>query len=79
MDTKKRKDEFEPLITQMGFNKNVVVDSRGYSGGIWFMWNDEVVKLEGQVTSPWAVHAIISLKSKPFRWLIPGVYASPEC
>lgn len=78
VDTKKTKEDSEPFIRQLGFNKNVVVDSQGYSIGIWFMWLDEVVDLEGQVTSPWAAHAIISLKFKPLPWLISGVYASPR-
>lgn len=78
VDTKKTKEESKPLLSQLRFNKMVVVDSRGYSGGIWFLWDDELVALEGHVTSLWAKHAIITLKPHMAPWLILGVYASPR-
>lgn len=58
VDTKKSKEESKTLIHQLTFPKCVVADSRGFSVGIWLMWYDDEVDVEGEVTTPWAIHAI---------------------
>lgn len=42
------------------------------------MWHDEEVDVAGQVTTPWAIHVIITLKIKPVSWMLSGMYASPR-
>ena len=42
------------------------------------LWNKDSVSISSQVTSPYAIHAIVSLVSKPKPWMLSAVYASPR-
>lgn len=61
VDSKKKTEEVDSIIQQLGFTKRVVVDTRGFSGGLWLPWQEEGVDIEGEVATPWAIHAIITL------------------
>lgn len=67
VDTNKTKEESKLIINQLGYTKGVMVDSRGYSRGLWLLWNEDVEDVEGEVTTPWSIYAIITLKSRPER------------
>lgn len=42
------------------------------------MWHDDGVDVEGEVTTPWAIHATIIFKSKPLPWMLTSLYANPR-
>ncbi|XP_019258278.1 PREDICTED: uncharacterized protein LOC109236539 [Nicotiana attenuata] len=48
----------------------------GLSGGIVFMWKEELVAVEEVVTTPQGIHAMVKVKPDHPPWLFSAIYAS---
>lgn len=42
------------------------------------MWKDDETDVEEEVNTPWAIHAMVTFKSRPLPWILSSVYASPR-
>lgn len=57
--------------------RSMVLEADGYSGGIWFLWNSDVVDVMGRNTSDRIMYAVITMKSlNNETWVLSSVYAS---
>lgn len=59
-----------------GFSGRFIVDSRGQSGGIWCLWDENIWKVEIIESSNQFVHLRVSWKGQ-ISWFSTIVYASP--
>lgn len=64
------------MIRRIHFCGNVRIDPVGYSGGIWILWNSDILSVDVIVaTSQW-MNTRITL-SNGCSFLFTGVYAEP--
>jgi hypothetical protein len=61
----------------LGFKYFLVAEARGFSGGIWIMWNNLDIKVQLIKTDFHFLH--VQVKEKDMEpWLLTVVYASPR-
>ncbi|XP_068334933.1 uncharacterized protein [Pyrus communis] len=63
------------VIKGLGFSNYYVVDANGFSGGVWLLWNNEVVKLTVVACSSQTITAVVM--DGQIQWMLTVVYASP--
>ncbi|KAM1885493.1 hypothetical protein ACFX14_038166 [Malus domestica] len=63
------------VIKGLGFPNYYVVDANGFSGGVWHLWNNEVVKLTVVACSSQTIIAVVM--DGQTQWMLTMVYASP--
>ncbi|KAI8011738.1 hypothetical protein LOK49_LG06G01114 [Camellia lanceoleosa] len=76
----KTKVEFKSMgmfFSCMGFTALSHKDPIGRSGGIWMLWNPNVVNVKVVEASSQQITATISRQEFP-DWLLSAVYASPN-
>ncbi|RZC74160.1 hypothetical protein C5167_049636 [Papaver somniferum] len=68
-------DHASQISQQLGFSNSLLVDSQGFSGGLWLLWNKSEVDLRATSVSRWGIHAVVIVPgAKP--WVLSSVYAS---
>ncbi|GMP46214.1 hypothetical protein CsSME_00014459 [Camellia sinensis var. sinensis] len=65
------------LCKNLGFPKYHIVETHGFAGGIWLLWNDLEIHCDIIAQTQQEVHAWIQVLSKPSPWLFSAIYASP--
>ncbi|KAF5178430.1 Endonuclease/exonuclease/phosphatase [Thalictrum thalictroides] len=78
VETRQNEEESCKIIKELGFSGFYVVGARAFSGGIWFLWDDDMVNISGAVQSYQAVHAVITMKQANEPWMLSAVYADPN-
>lgn len=63
-------------IQQLRFDHSTKVDARGFSGGIWVLWNNSLGRVEVVGKFSQAITLLISGRT-PQPWLLTAVYAHP--
>ncbi|XP_048422575.1 uncharacterized protein LOC125469371 [Pyrus x bretschneideri] len=63
------------VIKGLGFSNYYVVDANGFSGGVWLLWNNEVVNLTVVACSSQTITAVVM--DGQIQWMLTVVYASP--
>lgn len=64
------------VIKSLGYSCFEVVDSVGFSGGLWLCWNDDKVSVEVIGTTDQSISAVISCPGQP-PWMFTAIYAKP--
>ena len=65
-------------IKKMGFKASVRVDSEGFSGGIWVMWDPERVDVYIHSFSKQLIHCYVETLDGSYKAFTTFVYASPR-
>lgn len=61
----------------IGFQKSFVVDSKGLSGGLAFLWRDDVdAELETYTSNH--ISWMVNIKDAGITAIIPGFYGNPD-
>lgn len=70
--------QFEPhqeFMFSLGFNMAEISNANGFSGGIWILWNKNVVSIEPVDVIPQAITVkVCNIGRQP--WLLTAIYAS---
>ncbi|KAK2356470.1 hypothetical protein QL285_093800 [Trifolium repens] len=64
-------------IKKLGFKNYVMAEARGFSGGIWLMWNRSDIQIQLIKNDFHFLHVQVSEKEME-PWLLTVVYASPR-
>ncbi|BFG35444.1 hypothetical protein CerSpe_217180 [Prunus speciosa] len=65
------------VIQTLGFKCFEVVDTIGFSGGLWLLWNDSKVTVEIVGTYDQSISACVSWPGQS-PWMFTAIYASPS-
>lgn len=65
------------VCRRLGRREWVRSEAKGFSGGIWVLWNREEVNLRVIHVEKHFVHMIVN-EGKPTAWILTAVYASPQ-
>ena len=63
-------------IKNLGFQHSVKSDARGFSGGIWLLWNESIGKVTVLSIKPQIITVLIE-KHNDRPWILSAVYANP--
>jgi hypothetical protein len=66
------------ITDSLPFDGAMHTDTIGYAGGIWLLWNSDVVDVSILVATEQEIHAVIKVRSSNFSWLLSSIYASPR-
>ena len=69
-------DKVAKIIDRLGFNKKFIVETSGFSGDIWLLWNDNRVNLQVVASSKHTITAVVVEGNN--YWVVTFVYASPS-
>ncbi|GKV17362.1 hypothetical protein SLEP1_g27876 [Rubroshorea leprosula] len=82
METKLAGERAKKAAEALRFPKKVIVDSDGFAGGIWLLWDDTKYTIDILNVGPQAIHASVQVKSHPsfsnFHWFLSIVYGRPQ-
>lgn len=68
-------DRANKIISSLGFQRYSKVDAMGFAGGIWVIWNPEVIFMEPIASSFQEIH--LEAKVRNFSFLLTAIYGSP--
>ncbi|KAL3533278.1 hypothetical protein ACH5RR_006799 [Cinchona calisaya] len=66
------------MCASLPFSKAVIVDARGFKGGLWMMWNQGEVQLDLVCKTDQAILAKIKVTPESPLWFFSAIYASPD-
>lgn len=70
-------DRPQNVIRNLGFNHHILVEAKGFSGGIWILWNRPDISIIQISAHEQFLHVQVSDNfSSP--WILTVVYASPR-
>ena len=76
VETRSSGPKARKVARQLGFKNQFVVDSMGFSGGIWICWKDDIGKLSIIESSDQFIH--VKVVNDNFSCYITSIYASPN-
>ena len=59
------------------FDGAIHADTIGYAGGIWLLWNSELVDVSVLAATEQEIHVFVKVLSSNFSWLLYSIYTSP--
>ena len=62
-------------IKSLGFQHSVKTNARGFSSGIWILWNDSIGKVTVLSTKPQIITVLIEKRNER-PWILSAVYAN---
>ncbi|KAJ4850290.1 hypothetical protein Tsubulata_019918 [Turnera subulata] len=65
------------VIRTVGFKGRYKEDARGFSGGIWLLWRDDIVQVQVLASHPQFVHVRVSRAGRRLV-IVTAVYGSPS-
>ena len=68
----------EEVIQGLPFDGFAMLETIGFAGGIWLLWNSSLVQVEVLTQTEQEIHALIQVQSLPISWLLSAIYASPK-
>ncbi|KAI3841642.1 hypothetical protein MKX03_027503, partial [Papaver bracteatum] len=66
------------IVGKLGFTESIVVDPKGFSGGMCLLWDPEEVDIQATIPtkgSRWAIHVVVISRFKS-PWILSTIYGS---
>lgn len=77
METKSKREQMEKIRNMLGFDRNFVVESKGFSGDLALLWNSNVhIVLDSYTNHHISIFVIDPNNGK--SWLLIGFYGNPN-
>lgn len=68
----------EEVIKGLPFDGFAILETIGFTGGIWLLWNSFMVHVEVLSLIEQEIHALLQVQSLPSSWILSAIYASPK-
>ena len=68
----------EEVIKGLPFDGFAILETIGFTGGIWLLWNSFMVHVEVLSLTEQEIHAPLQVQSLPSSWILSAIYASPK-
>ena len=78
METKLRGDRAREITDRLPFDGAIHTDTIGYAGGLWLLWNSDLVEIESLAKTEQEIHVEVKVRSSNLTWIFSAVYASPR-
>ena len=72
-------DRAQEVIDTLLYSHSQRIDSIGFSGGIWMLWNEgSNLKVGTLTTSEYSIHALVMVPIQSHNFLLTVIYAFPN-
>ena len=78
METKLGGDRAKAITDRLPLDGAIHTDTIGYSGGLWLLWNSDIVEVELLAKTEQEIHAEVKVRTSRLTWLFLAIYASPR-
>ena len=78
IETRVGADKAKGIIDRLPFDGSVHMDTIGFSGEIWMLWDSERVEVTPLANTEQEIHATVKVRNTNSSWLFTAVYASPR-
>lgn len=69
--------EAEKVCVEIGMKEWVCSEARGFSGGIWVLWNSDDISIHVLLTQRHFIHMLVK-QTNGRSWEMTAIYASPN-
>jgi hypothetical protein len=66
------------LAKTLPFDGFLCTNTIGFAGGIWVMWNLDLVDVEHLCSTKQEIHVSVKVRGSNTLWLLSAIYASPR-
>uniref|UniRef100_A0A2N9HIV3 CCHC-type domain-containing protein n=1 Tax=Fagus sylvatica TaxID=28930 RepID=A0A2N9HIV3_FAGSY len=66
------------LAKTLPFDGFLCTNTIGFAGGIWVMWNSDLVDVEHLCSTEQEIHVSVKVRGSNTLWLLSAIYASPR-
>ena len=78
METRLGGERAKDIIDRLPFDGAIHTDTIGWSGGLWLLWNSDLVEVILLSKTEQEIHVTVKVRSSNISWLFSAVYASPR-
>ena len=78
IETRVGGDRAKEITDKLPFDGAIHADTVGYAGGLWLLWNSNLVTVSQMASTEQEIHAVVKVLSSNLSWLISAIYASPR-
>lgn len=78
METRLEGERAKDVTDRLPFDGAIHVDSIGFAGGLWLMWNANKVEVTPLAKTEQEIHITIKVRASNLSWLFSAIYASPR-
>ena len=71
-------DRAKEITDRLPFDGAIHADTVGYAGGLWLLWNSNLVTVSQMASTEQEIHAVVKVLSSNLSWFLSAVYASPR-
>lgn len=66
------------ITNRLLFDSEIHIDTIGYAGGLWLLWNLDKVEITPLANTEQKIHVVVKVRPLDTSWLLSAVYASPR-
>ena len=78
METRLGGERAKNITDRLPFDGAIHTDTIGWSGGLWLLWNSDLVEVILLSKTEQEIHVTVKVRSSNISWLFSAVYASPR-
>ena len=78
METRLERERAKDITDSLPFDGAIHVDTIGYAGVLWLMWNADKVEVTSLAKTKQEIHVTIKVRASNLSWLFSAIYASPR-
>jgi len=78
METRIGSERAKEITNKLPFDGAIHMDTIGYVGGLWLMWNTEKVHVTQLAESEQEIHVLVKVISSNLDYILTAIYASPR-
>ena len=77
-ETQLRGDRAKEITGRLPFEGAIHYETIGHSGGIWLLWNSNMVEVVQLASMEQEIHVEVKVLSSSLSWIFSAIYASPR-
>lgn len=78
METRIGEERAKEITDMLPFDGAIHTDTIGYVGGLWVLWNLDVVEIIPLAITKQEIHVVVKVQPSNFSQLFSAIYASPR-
>ena len=78
METRLGGERAREITDRLSFDGAIHTETIGLSGGLWLLWNSDMVEIEQLATIEQEIHVEVKVLSFNLSWFFIAIYASPR-
>ena len=78
METKIGGERAREIIDRLPFDGAIHMETIGYKGGLWMLWNSNRVEITALANTEQEIHTVVKVQNSNSSWLFIAIYISPK-